>query len=145
MLNITVNNLGGVTVFRFAGTMTLPVADRLRLAVQNECRVRVAVLDLAHVSAMDAAGLGTLVSLWNWSKTSGRTLKLMNVPPKIEELLALTNLNSIFEFCSAREMLELLCRAFHEVEGSVSGTMTEDADDTPLTPPAIQPVTEAML
>jgi len=145
MLNITVNNLGGVAVYRFAGTMTLPVADRLRLAVQNECRVRVAVLDLAHVSAMDAAGLGTLVSLWNWSKTSGRTLKLMNVPPKIEELLALTNLNSIFEFCSAREMLELLCRAFHEVEGLVSGTKTEDADDTPLTLPAIQAVTEAML
>jgi len=145
MLNITVNNLGDVAVFRYAGTMKLPVADRLRLAVQNECCVRVAVLDLAHVSAIDAAGLGTLVSLWNWSKTSGRMLKLMNVPPKIEELLALTNLNSIFEFCSAREMLELLCRAFHEVEGSESGRKAEDADDIPLAPPAIRVVTEAML
>src|SRR5215469_2633780 len=102
MLNITVNNLGGVAVFRYAGRMTLPVADRLRLVVQNERHVRVAVLDLADVSAIDAAGLGGLVSLWNWSKTSGRRLKLMNVPPKIEKLLALTNLNSIFEFCSAR-------------------------------------------
>ena len=69
----------------------------------------------------------------------------MNVPPKIEELLALTNLRSLFEICSAREMLELLCRAFHEVESSESGTKIEDVDDIPVTPPAIRVVTEAML
>jgi len=140
MLNLTVNNLGGVVVFRCAGTMTLPLADRLRIALQNERYVRVAVLDLAQVSAVDAAGLGTLVSLWNWSKTSGRTLKLMNVTPKIEELLALTNLSSMFEICSARETLELWCLTFHEVDGSESATKIEDAD---VTRPAIRVVTEA--
>ena len=145
MLNLTVNNLGDVAVFRCAGMITLPLAFRSRFAVRNQFRVRVAVLDLAQVSAVDAAGLGTLVSLWNWSKTSGRTLKLMNLPPKIEELLALTNLSSIFEICSVEDMLELLCRAFHGVESSESGTRIEDADDTRATPPAIRMVTEAML
>jgi anti-anti-sigma factor len=144
-MNLTVNDLGGVAVFRYAGRMTFPHADRLRTAVQNECRVRVAVLDLAQVSAVDAAGLGTLVSLWNWSKRSGRRLKLMNVPPQIEELLALTNLSTLFEICAAREMLELLCRAFHEVEGSESVTKIKDVDDTPPAPSAIRVVTEALL
>jgi len=135
MLNLTVNNFGDVVVFKCAGTMTLPFADRLRIAIQNQCRVRVAVLDLAQVSDVDAAGLGTLVSLWNWFNTGGRTLKLMNVPPKIKELLALTHLSSIFEICSARQVLESLCRASHEVEGSESGTKIEDAD---VTRPAIR-------
>jgi len=70
---------------------------------------------------MDAAGLGVLVSLRSWATQSGGTFKLMNVNFKIGSLLELTNLKSAFEICSAREMLDLLCRALHapEVEAFV--------------------------
>ena len=68
--------------------------------------------------AIDAAGLGALVSLRAWVKQTNRSLKLMNVTPMAEQLLQLTKLKSAFEVCSGEEMLDLLCRAVHESESS---------------------------
>jgi hypothetical protein len=76
------------------------------------------VLDLVDTVAIDAAGLGVLVSVRAWAKQTNRGLKLMNVPPRVEQLLQLTNLKSSFEVCSAEEMLDLLCCAIHEGESS---------------------------
>ena len=73
-----------------------------------------AVLDLAEVTAIDAAGLGALVAIRNRIKTEGATLKLMDVTRRVETLLELSNLKSVFEFCSGPEMLRLLCRAFEQ-------------------------------
>lgn len=145
MLNLTVNHLGGLAVFQCAGRMTFPLADKLRIAVQNERHVRVAVLDLAQVSAVDAAGLGMLVSLWKWSRMSGTRLKLMNLAPNIEELLALTNLSSIFEICSVRDMLELLCLAFHQTDALDQSQRSKILTRIPVTAHTIGAATEAMV
>jgi len=131
MLSLTVHTLGDVTVFRCVGRITFAYADTLRIAVIKQPRVRVAVLDLAQVIAIDAAGLGMLVSLWKWSRTSGSTLKLMNLTPYIEDLLELTSLRSVFEICSVRDMLELLCQAFHKIESAGAGPAIEDHDEIP--------------
>jgi len=72
------------------------------------------VLDLAEVTEIDAAGIGVLVSLRNRAKASGLWLKLMNLTPRVENLLELTRLRSSFEICSVREMLDLLCRALEQ-------------------------------
>jgi anti-anti-sigma factor len=114
MLRITVNHLGDVTIFRCSGEITLAYADTLRILVLNQPRIRIAVLDLAEVTAIDAAGLGTLVSVQTWAGTTGTTLKLMNLTPRVEELLKLTNLRPSFEICSVPDMLDLLCRAFSQ-------------------------------
>ena len=74
-------------------------------------RTPVLVLDIMETVLIDAAGLGVLVSLRTWAKSTGRILKLMNVMPQVEQVLRLTKLHSEFEICSAREMLELLCLA----------------------------------
>jgi hypothetical protein len=74
----------------------------------------IAVLDLAEITAIDAAGVGILVSLRGWAKTTGARLKLMNLPPGVEDLLELFNLRSAFEICSVPEMLSLLCLAFEK-------------------------------
>ncbi len=63
-------------------------------------------------------GLGALVALRGWAKHSNRRLKLMNVTPRVEQLLHLTKLDRSFEVCSAEEMLDLLCRAIHKDESS---------------------------
>jgi len=70
------------------------------------------VLDLAGVTELDAAGIGALVSVRKRAEASGVTLKLMNLTPRVEDLLELTRLKSAFEICSVPEMLSLLCRAF---------------------------------
>jgi hypothetical protein len=85
------------------------------------------VLDLAEATAIDAAGIGMLVSLRKWAKASDVRLKLMNLTPKIEDLLELTQLKSAFEICSVPEMIGLLCRAFDQsqfvnVDAAVEGS-----------------------
>jgi anti-anti-sigma factor len=118
MLRLTIQNLSDVTVFRCEGRITFAYADMLRIAVLKQPRNRVAVLDLAEVCAVDAAGLGMLVSLRNWARTNGMALKLMNLAPNVEDLLELTNLRSAFEICSVPEMLDLLCRAFDQSQSA---------------------------
>jgi len=71
MLRITVNNLGDVTIFRCAGEITFPDTGTLRIVVRKQTCIRIAVLDLAEIKAIDAAGLGMLVSLRTWAKTTG--------------------------------------------------------------------------
>jgi anti-anti-sigma factor len=114
MLRITTNNLGDVTVFRCTGQITFPDADTLRVIVLKQKHVRIAVLDLAEIRVIDAAGLGVLVFLRTWATTTGTTLKLMNLTPRVEYLLEITNLRSAFEVCTVPDMLDLLCRAFEQ-------------------------------
>ena len=116
MLNLKIQNLGDVTVFRCAGRITAEDAEGLRKAVQAQSQLRVAVLDLAEISAVDAAGLGMLAGLRNWAKAAGKQLKLMNIVPRVDEVLELTNLRAAFEILSVREMLDLICRAAHRTE-----------------------------
>ena len=112
MLQITIDSLGNATIFRCTGRITVEHADLLRMTILKLATISIAVLDLADVTAMDAAGVGVLVSLRWWAKTTGARLKLMNLTPRVEDLLELLNLRSAFEICSVPEMLSLLCLAF---------------------------------
>jgi anti-sigma B factor antagonist len=114
MLQITTHNLGNATIFRCTGRITLEHADLLRMTVLKHAPVSIAVLDLAEITAIDAAGVGALVSLRWWAKTTGVRLKLMNLTPRVEDMLELFNLRSGFEICSVPEMLSLLCLAFEK-------------------------------
>ena len=114
MLNLRIHNLGDVAVLRCAGRITAEDRDCLRDAVLAQPQIRIAVLDMAEVSAVDAAGLGMLVSLRTWADATGKQLKLMNLTPRVEEVLELTNLRPKFEFCSVADMVDLLCRAMSE-------------------------------
>ena len=114
MLNVTVHKLGEVTIFRCTGRIAFGYADTLLTAISKGPQSRIAILDLAEVTEIDAAGMGALVSVRNRVKASGVALKLMNLTPRVEELLELTRLRSAFEICSVPEMLGLLCRAFEQ-------------------------------
>jgi anti-sigma B factor antagonist len=110
MLDFRIQNLGDVSVFRCTGRIVAGDEARLRNAVIKDGAMR-AVLDLAEIGAVDAAGLGTLLALRAWAKATGRQLKLMNLTLRIESLLRLTKLHAAFEVCSVAEMLDLICRA----------------------------------
>lgn len=112
MLRLTIDELDDLVVFRCAGRIVAGEAGILRNAVLTQSRIRVAVLDLAEVSAVDAAGLGALLSLRRWAETTGAELKLLNLRPRVEKLLELTNLKSFFEVCSVRDVMDLWCRSF---------------------------------
>lgn len=121
-LTVTPQTLGDVSVLRCAGKITLDDEQLLRTAIQSQSRSRAIVLDLAQVQAIDAAGLGTLVAIRGWAIAIGAELRLMNLTPRVEEVLEVTNLMAAFEVCSFREMMTLLCRAMRstQIEASVS-------------------------
>lgn len=128
MLTLRIQRLGKATILQCAGRMTFPDAEALRTAVLERPRVPTLVLDLANIILVDAAGLGMLVWLHQWTKNAGTNLKLMNLSPRLEDLLELTNLRSSFEICSAAEMLELLCPAILGAESVPLGPAIQDSN-----------------
>jgi ABC-type transporter Mla MlaB component len=69
------------------------------------------VIDLARVERIDAGGLGVLLGLRESARSNAIMFKLMNATKRVEEILELTHLQHVFEFCSVRELLCLLHRA----------------------------------
>ena len=79
MLEIATHNLGNATIFQCRGGITVEHAHLLRMTVLKHVALRTAVLDLTGVTAIDAAGVGILVALRWWARTTGTRLKLMNL------------------------------------------------------------------
>ena len=60
------------------------------------------VLDLTDLVQMDSTGLGTLVRLYASSKSRGCELVLLNLGPRVRQLLGMTNLLSVFAIVGER-------------------------------------------
>jgi anti-anti-sigma factor len=109
MLNATVQKLGESTVLRFQGRIVIGDAYTiLRSAALSQTRTRMLVLDLEQVDRIDAGGLGVLLGLREWAYSHAIKLRLMNVMNQVEQVLELTKLDRVFEFCSVRDMFRLL-------------------------------------
>jgi anti-sigma B factor antagonist len=109
MLNATVQKLGDTTVVRCQGRIVIGDACTiLRNTVLSHTHTRMLVLDLAQVDRIDAGGLGALLGLREWAHSNSIRLRLMNVMNRVEQVLELTKLDRVFEFCSVRDMFHLL-------------------------------------
>jgi anti-sigma B factor antagonist len=112
MLKITVQKLGDTSVLRCHGRIVAGDAGSiLRNAVLSQRQTTMLVIDLARVERIDAAGLGVLLGLRESARFRAITFKLMNATKRVEEILELTHLQTVFEFCSVRELFCLLHRA----------------------------------
>ena len=112
MLRATVQQLGDVSVLCCGGRIVTGEAYAiLRDAAMSQGHARFLVLDLAGVDGIDAGGLGVLLGLREWARDSAIRFKLMNVMSRVEQILKLTALDRVFEFCSARDLMCLLHRA----------------------------------
>lgn len=95
MLDIKSEVSGKTTFLRCAGRIVRGDETALLCAASGHAG-RAIVLDLGQVEAIDAAGIGALISL----QAAGLYLQLMNVPRTIDEILRLTGLDSVFEVLS---------------------------------------------
>jgi anti-sigma B factor antagonist len=112
MLKITVQKLGDTSVLRCQGRIVAGDAGSiLRSALLSQRQTTMLVIDLARVERIDAGGLGLLLGLRESARSNAIMFKLMNATKRVEEILELTHLQHVFEFCSARELLCLLHRA----------------------------------
>jgi anti-sigma B factor antagonist len=54
-------------------------------------------LDLTNLTQMDSLGLGTIVGLYVSAKTSGCSLIVINLSPRVRDLFRITNVWSVLE------------------------------------------------
>ena len=90
----------GVQVLTLAGSITLGSGDT---TVRDMVKEMVAgghkkiLLDLAGVTFMDSTGLGEMVAAYSHAKGQQATMKLCSLTKKIDDLMQITQLASVFE------------------------------------------------
>jgi anti-sigma B factor antagonist len=90
----------GVTVLDLKGKMTLGEGDELLKDKINSLLAnsrKKLVLNLEGVPYIDSAGLGEIVRTYTTVSRQGGSLKLLNLTKRIEDLLSITKLLTVFE------------------------------------------------
>jgi len=99
-LKMTTREVDDVTVVALDGRIVLgEESNALREKVKSlvaEGKKKI-VLNMANVSFIDSAGLGTLVAAHHSAKGQGASLRLCHLGAKFSEVLQITKLMTIFE------------------------------------------------
>lgn len=99
-LNISERQAGDVTVLDLGGKITIGEGSvSLRGAIRRlmEEGKKKILLNLAQVGYVDSSGIGELVSSFTTLNRDGGQLKLLNLTQKIQDLLAITKLLTVFD------------------------------------------------
>ena len=92
--------VGDVTVLDLKGKVTLGEGDELLKdkvnSLVNQGRKKI-ILNLADVPYIDSAGLGEVVRTFTTVSRQGGSLKLLNLTKRIQDLLSITKLLTVFE------------------------------------------------
>ncbi|HZT31398.1 MAG TPA: STAS domain-containing protein [Bryobacteraceae bacterium] len=92
---------GGIAVVDLSGRITLGEGSGVvRAAIKDLIAggQKKMLLNLGDVSYIDSAGLGELVGAYATVSHAGGKIKLLNVQKRVNDLLQVTKLYSIFEF-----------------------------------------------
>ena len=98
-LTASTRQMGPVTVIDLHGRVTLGDAtgllrDTVAKVAENSSAI---LLNLAGVSYMDSAGLGEMVGAHASVSNRGGKIKLLNVQKRLQDLLQITRLYTLFE------------------------------------------------
>jgi anti-sigma B factor antagonist len=97
---VTIRHVEGVTVLDVSGRITLGEGGvTLRDAIQEALKTgtKKLVLDLGSVTYMDSSGVGELTGAYTSARNKGCDLKLLNLTKKIDDLMQITKLATIFD------------------------------------------------
>lgn len=88
-----------VVVLELTERLTVETESGLRDAVRRQLDAgrRNLVLNLARVPYVDSCGLGTMVQAYVSAHRAGGSVKLMNITPRVRQLLTVTRLLTVFE------------------------------------------------
>ena len=99
-LNISERQAGDVTILDMDGKVTIGEGSvALRSAIRRlvgEDKKKI-LLNLSGVGYVDSSGIGELVSSFTAVNKEGGELKLLNLTQKIQDLLAITKLLTVFD------------------------------------------------
>ena len=100
---INIRHTGGVTILDVSGRITLGEGSvTLRDAVQEAIKsgTKKLILDMSGVSYMDSSGVGELTGAYASLKNKDCQLKLLHLTKKIDDLMQITKLATIFDIYS---------------------------------------------
>jgi anti-sigma B factor antagonist len=99
-MKIETRTIGDITLLDCSGKITLGEGTMtVRNAVRDILKRdgKKIILNLADVNYIDSSGIGELVSTYTTVASGGGQLKLLNLTKKIQELLAITKLLTVFQ------------------------------------------------
>ena len=99
-MKIETRTIGDVKILDCSGRITLGegtmvVRNTVRDLLKNDDKK--IILNLADVNYIDSSGIGELVSTYTTVTSNGGQLKLLGLTKKIQELLAITKLLTVFQ------------------------------------------------
>lgn len=96
MLNVQAKILGTETILNLTGQLVIGETENLRNAVQSLPNTSKLILDLSHVTVMDAHGVGVMLALHEQSREKGALFELANVNRRLLDILQIARLDSVF-------------------------------------------------
>ncbi|HEX7154775.1 MAG TPA: STAS domain-containing protein [Thermoanaerobaculia bacterium] len=99
-MKATTRTVEGVEVINLQGKITIGSGDtQLREVIMNTLNSGKSnlLLDMSGVTTIDSSGIGELVGSFTTVTNRGGKLKLLHLPAKLNELLHVTQLITVFE------------------------------------------------
>ena len=99
-MKATSRSVDGVEVIALQGKITIGSGDsQLREVITNALNTgkNNILLDMSGVTTIDSSGIGELVGSYTTVTNRGGKLKLLHLPAKLNELLHVTQLITVFE------------------------------------------------
>lgn len=96
-MKATTRDVNGIAIIKVDGKITIGAGDQqLRDVIANANSNKI-LLDLSGVTTIDSSGIGELVGSYTTVTNKGGKLKLLHLPAKLNELLHVTQLITVFE------------------------------------------------
>ena len=99
-MKATSRTVGTVEIISLQGKITIGAGDsQLREVITNAVNngKNKILLDMSQVTTIDSSGIGELVGSYTTVTNRGGKLKLLHLPAKLNELLHVTQLITVFE------------------------------------------------
>jgi anti-anti-sigma factor len=99
-MNVSARQRDGVTILDLKGKLTLGSGEAaLRSTLQDALAAGASkiVINLGAVSTIDSTGVGELVGTYTTVTNRGAKLKLAALPPKLQDILTITQLITVFD------------------------------------------------
>ena len=99
-MKATSRTVDGVEIISLQGKITIGAGDsQLREVITNAVNSgkNKILLDMSQVTTIDSSGIGELVGSYTTVTNRGGKLKLLHLPAKLNELLHVTQLITVFE------------------------------------------------
>jgi anti-sigma B factor antagonist len=96
-MKATTRDVNDIAIIKVDGKITIGAGDQQLRDVIASASSNKILLDLSGVTTIDSSGIGELVGSYTTVTNKGGKLKLLHLPAKLNELLHVTQLITVFE------------------------------------------------